>query len=75
MNLNYKRIACLLFGLVTLSAIGCQDDPEPLPIRSLTASGDVAYVCMTPDRTGVAAEDCPDFEEKQNHLFALVTQT
>ena len=75
MNLNYKRIACLLFGLVTLSAIGCQDNPEPLPIRSLTASGDVAYVCMSPDRKGVAMEDCPDFEEKENHLFALVTQT
>jgi len=74
-NLTYKRIVSLLFVGVTLSASSCQDSPEPLPIRSLTASGDVSYVCMSPDRTGVAMEDCPDFEKKENHLFALVTQT
>lgn len=75
MNLTYKRIASLLFGAITLSAVGCQDSPEPLPIRSLTASGDVSYICMSPSLRGVAMEDCPDFEEKENHLFALVTQT
>ncbi|HEY6726744.1 MAG TPA: hypothetical protein VI197_22075, partial [Polyangiaceae bacterium] len=75
MTLTYKRIASFLFGVITLSAIGCQDSPDPLPIRSLTASGDVAYLCMSPERKGVAIEDCPDFEEKENHLFALVTQT
>lgn len=75
MTLTYKRIVSLLFGVVTLSAIGCQDSPDPLPIRSLTRSGDVTYLCMSPERRGVALEDCPDFEEKRNHLFALVTQT
>lgn len=75
MKFSLKHIVVFALGSLTLSVIGCQDQPEPLPIRSLVASGDVTYLCLSPDRQGVAIEDCPDFEDRENHLFALVTQT
>ncbi len=71
----FFRVPRALVCAVVLSTSGCQDPPDALPVRSLIASGDVSYVCRTPDGQGVDLEDCPDFENQKNELFALVTQT
>ncbi|MBK9000240.1 MAG: hypothetical protein IPM35_31365 [Myxococcales bacterium] len=57
--------------------LGCTETPVSLPLRSLERSGEVSFVCATPDGVGHDINACPDFDSTENrrHLYALVTQT
>lgn len=65
--------ACL--GLLTLA--GCSEQTVTVELRSLQASGDVSYVCRTPDGEGVPVSECGpgSLFSGERDLYALVTQT
>lgn len=63
-------------GLLGLS-LGCSEQSVTVELRSLQASGDVAYVCRTPDGQGLPESECSAgaLYSGERDLFALVTQT
>jgi len=76
-----KQVAQLRLGLVlaatALSSLsGCKQQTVEAKLRSLQASGDVAFVCRNVDG-GVTMDHCPDVDNDtpQTVLDALVTQT
>jgi hypothetical protein len=69
------RRQLLLFAALAGGLSGCTEAPVTVPLRSLERSGEVAFVCAGPDRTGRDIDECPDFEGGDNRLLALVTQT
>jgi hypothetical protein len=68
---------CLAAFALALSA--CSQSPVTVPLRSLEASGNVSFVCaaLAPNGTleGKDINDCPDYANGEDRLFALVTQT
>jgi hypothetical protein len=69
-----SMLRLLAIVLIGCTLIGCQETPVAVPLRSLKASGDVAFVCRGPDGRGLPIDACPDVEGGQNHLIGLVTQ-
>lgn len=72
------RGALLLLAVAfAATGLGCTETPVSLPLRSLERSGEVSFVCASPDGVGHDINSCPDFDSVENrrHLYALVTQT
>lgn len=65
-----------LAGFLSVVA-GCSEQTVEVELRSLQSSGDVSYVCRTPEGVGVPENECSpgSLFSGQRDLFALVTQT
>jgi hypothetical protein len=57
-----------------LGALGCNETPVEVVLRSLQASSEVTFVCRGEDGEGRERADCPDFDEGKAGFYALVTQ-
>jgi hypothetical protein len=66
-------------GLVCAAVLGsaCSEQSVTVELRSLSASGDVSYVCRDAEGNGVALSECSagGLYSGRNELYALVTQT
>lgn len=69
-----SRLAIFGIGLVVAGNAACTETPVSVPLRSLERSGQVSFVCATPEGEGRDINTCPDFEGG-TRLYALVTQT
>jgi hypothetical protein len=67
-----RPLLVLVAAVVTLA---CQETPVSQPLRSLQRNGDVSFVCRGADGRGRPIDACPDFENGDNRLFAMVIQT
>lgn len=66
-------------GVVCAALLGaaCSEQSVTVELRSLSASGDVSYVCRDAEGNGVALSECSagGLYSGRNDLFAMVTQT
>ncbi|MDQ2645973.1 MAG: hypothetical protein M3020_19315 [Myxococcota bacterium] len=66
-------------GVLSAALLGaaCSEQSVTVELRSLSASGDVSYVCRDAQGNGVALSECSagGLYSGRNELYALVTQT
>src|SRR5262245_39745458 len=67
--------AAIVLALAVVAA-GCNQQETTVVLRSLETSGDVSFVCLSPDREPRHIDECDNgIGPNGDQLYALVTQT